>query len=73
MGGIKQMEDLNSPLTLNVPYLTTTLLSRMASGRTTNIYGLHVSRATGQGNLQPLQPQLPLTKITIEKKRIEKR
>ena len=60
------MKELNSPIKFNVPYQTTTLLSSVALGRTTNIHGLHASWAS-QDNLQPLQPRLPFTKIKIEK------
>ena len=41
--GKKQMKELNSPIKFNVPYQTTTLLSSVALGRTTNIHGLHAS------------------------------
>ena len=42
-----------------VPYQKTTLLSRVALERTTNIYGLHASWAS-QGNLLPIEDMYTL-------------
>ena len=59
------MKDLISPITFNVPYQTTTLLSRVAIGRTTKIHGF-ACQLSFQGQPTALTTSAAPQIITIE-------
>ena len=60
------MKDLNSPITLflMVPYQKTTLLSRVALERSTNIHGLHAVLSF-PGQVLPIEDKYTLNNLAL--------